>query len=147
MTAPIRRLGDFRVFARPFGPSENAEIASRAFAAVLAANHRPTGMNRGGGVCIRARSSGRQTAPSTTLCSSPVYPVLKRSDERHVTMQAYDRPVFVEDLARGVAVRLQADPRVKWFLVKALNQESIHSHNAFAVIEWARPGSWGWQNE
>jgi GTP cyclohydrolase FolE2 len=69
-----------------------------------------------------------------------VYPLLKRSDERYVTMQAYDRPVFVEDLARGVAVRLQADPRVKWFLVKVLNQESIHSHSAFAVIEWARPG-------
>ena len=30
--------------------------------------------------------------------SSPVYPLLKRSDERHVTMQAYDRPVFAEDL-------------------------------------------------
>ena len=40
-----------------------------------------------------------------------------------------------------------ADPRVKWFLVKALNQESIHSHNAFAAIEWARPGSKGWQND
>ncbi|NUQ63145.1 MAG: GTP cyclohydrolase I FolE2 [Pirellulales bacterium] len=71
--------------------------------------------------------------------SSPVYPVLKRSDERHVTMQAYERPVFVEDLARNVAVRLQADPRVKWFRVRALNQESIHSHNAYAVIQWARP--------
>src|SRR5207237_2470106 len=28
--------------------------------------------------------------------SAPVYPILKRPDERHVTMQAYDNPVFVE---------------------------------------------------
>ena len=76
-----------------------------------------------------------------------MYPLLKRSDERHVTMQAYDRPVFVEDLARGVAVRRQADPRVKWFLVKALNQESIHSHHVFAVIQWARAGRSGRQND
>jgi GTP cyclohydrolase I len=65
--------------------------------------------------------------------SSPVYPVLKRSDERHVTMRAYDKPVFVEDLVRNVAVRLQSDPRVSWFTVKALNQESIHNHNAYAI--------------
>ena len=70
--------------------------------------------------------------------SSPVYPVLKRSDERHVTMRAYDKPVFVEDLARNVAVRLQSDSRVRWFTVKALNQESIHNHNAYALIEWMR---------
>jgi len=27
--------------------------------------------------------------------SSPVYPVLKRSGERHVTTHAYDKPVLV----------------------------------------------------
>jgi GTP cyclohydrolase I len=71
--------------------------------------------------------------------SAPVYPLLKRADERHVTMQAYDNPVFVEDIVRGVAVRLQADPRVAWFRVRAVNHESIHAHNAFASVEWARP--------
>jgi len=30
--------------------------------------------------------------------SAPVYPLLKRADERHVTMQAFDNPVFVEDM-------------------------------------------------
>jgi GTP cyclohydrolase I len=68
--------------------------------------------------------------------SAPVYPLLKREDERHVTMQAYDNPVFVEDIVRNVAVRLRSDPRVAWFRVHAVNHESIHNHGAFARIEW-----------
>jgi GTP cyclohydrolase I len=70
--------------------------------------------------------------------SSPVYPILKRADERHVTMQAYEKAMFVEDIARNVAVRLQADCRVAWFKLRVLNQESIHNHNAYALIEWHR---------
>jgi GTP cyclohydrolase I len=71
--------------------------------------------------------------------SAPVYPLLKRADERHVTMQAYDNPVFVEDMVRGVAQRLQSDRRVAWFCVRALNHESIHNHSAFASLTWERP--------
>lgn len=71
--------------------------------------------------------------------SAPVYPLLKRADERHVTMQAYDNPVFVEDLIRNVAGRLQTDERVAWFRVNVVNHESIHNHNVFARIEWERP--------
>lgn len=70
--------------------------------------------------------------------SSPVYPLLKRPDEREVTMYAYDNPKFVEDLVRDVAIRLQQDPRIDWFRVHALNQESIHNHDAFAELEWSR---------
>jgi GTP cyclohydrolase I len=70
--------------------------------------------------------------------SAPVYPLLKRSDERHVTMQAYDNPVFVEDIVRNVALRLQKDHRVAWFQVRVVNHESIHNHSAFATIEWSR---------
>lgn len=70
--------------------------------------------------------------------SSPVYPLLKRPDERHVTMQAYENPVFVEDMVREVATKLKIDDRLSWFSVHAENQESIHNHNAFAQIEWAR---------
>jgi GTP cyclohydrolase I len=66
--------------------------------------------------------------------SAPVYALLKRTDERHVTMQAYDNPVFVEDVVRNAAALLRADGRVASFTVKAVNQESIHDHNAFAVI-------------
>jgi GTP cyclohydrolase I len=71
--------------------------------------------------------------------SAPVYPLLKRVDERHVTMQAYENPVFVEDMVRNVAHTLRDDPRVAWFRVGAVNQESIHNHDAFATITWARP--------
>lgn len=72
--------------------------------------------------------------------SAPVYPLLKRPDERHVTMQAYDNPVFVEDIVRNVAEELRGDARISWFRVHAINEESIHNHNAFAEIEWTRPG-------
>lgn len=71
--------------------------------------------------------------------SAPVYPLLKRADERYVTMQAFDNPVFVEDMVRSVAVALQDDHRVAWFRVHAVNHESIHNHSAFARIEWPVP--------
>ena len=35
--------------------------------------------------------------------SAPVYPLLKRADERHVTMQAFDNPVFVGSRSAGIA--------------------------------------------
>lgn len=73
--------------------------------------------------------------------SAPVYPLLKRADERYVTMQAYDNPVFVEDMVRGVIALLQNDERVAWCRVQAVNQESIHNHNAFACVEWTRAPS------
>ena len=70
--------------------------------------------------------------------SAPVYALLKREDEKAVTEQAYENPVFVEDIVRNVAERLMADRRVAWFQVRTINEESIHSHNAFARIEWER---------
>jgi GTP cyclohydrolase I len=70
--------------------------------------------------------------------SCPVYPILKRQDERHVTMQAYDKPAFVEDIVRDCAVALQRDPRVSWFKVNVENHESIHNHAAFAEVQWQR---------
>jgi GTP cyclohydrolase IB len=70
--------------------------------------------------------------------SAPIYPLLKRLDERHVTMLAYDRPAFVEDLAREVALALKSDERVAGFDLEVVNQESIHDHQAFARLEWGR---------
>ncbi len=66
--------------------------------------------------------------------SAPVYSLLKREDERHVTMQAFDNPAFVEDIARNVAVSLREDPRVAWYKVRVTNFESIHNHSAFATV-------------
>lgn len=70
--------------------------------------------------------------------SAPVYALLKRTDERFVTMQAYDNPVFVEDVVRNAAALLRADKRVSSFTIKAVNHESIHDHNAFATIIGAK---------
>jgi GTP cyclohydrolase I len=106
--------------------------------------------NQRGYVTIEVRSRpGEGTTPelvwieelvgyAESSASAPLYSLLKREDERHVTMQAYDKPAFVEDVVRDVAIRLQNDERIVWFKVHALNQESIHNHNAFAQIEWSR---------
>jgi len=106
--------------------------------------------NQRGSVAIEVRSITDAEGPPVIIwieelvaiaeqaASSPVYPILKRPDERYVTMAAYDKPAFVEDIVRDVAIALQEDERVAWFRVKAENQESIHNHNAFAEIEWSR---------
>jgi len=70
--------------------------------------------------------------------SSPVYPLLKREDEKYVTEHAFENPMFVEDIVRNVAKRLKANHRVAWFSVHVVNQESIHNHSAFARIERAK---------
>jgi GTP cyclohydrolase I len=67
--------------------------------------------------------------------SSELYSVLKRKDEKAVTERAYDNPVFVEDLVRSIAVKAGRHKLIKWFKVEAVNYESIHNHNAWAVIE------------
>ncbi len=69
-----------------------------------------------------------------SLASAPLYPVLKRVDERFVTMQAYDAPRFVEDMVRNVAVFLREDKRSDRWQVRVTNHESIHQHNAYAVV-------------
>ncbi len=71
--------------------------------------------------------------------SSALYSVLKRSDEKYVTEQAYDNPRFVEDVVREVYVELLDDTKhqkFEWFSVEAENFESIHSHNAYAYAEY-----------
>lgn len=67
--------------------------------------------------------------------SSELYALLKREDEKVVTERAYENPVFVEDLVRNIAVRLNAHPDITWYRVEAENHESIHNHNAYACIE------------
>ena len=69
-----------------------------------------------------------------TEASSELYGILKRADEKYLTERAYDNPRFVEDLVRGVAARLAADPRYAGYAVEAENFESIHNHSAFARI-------------
>jgi GTP cyclohydrolase I len=67
--------------------------------------------------------------------SSPVYPVLKRPDEKQVTEAAYDNPKFVEDIVRDLATKLDQHAELAWYRVSSENFESIHNHNAYALVE------------
>ncbi len=67
--------------------------------------------------------------------SSEVYSLLKRPDEKYVTERAYDNPMFVEDVVRNVAQRLERNPNITWFSVESENIESIHNHSAYALVE------------
>ena len=70
--------------------------------------------------------------------SAPIYPLLKRADERHVTMLAYEQPAFVEDTARHAAQLLIEDSRVSRFYLEVCNEESIHTHDVMASLSFRR---------
>ncbi|WP_026422308.1 GTP cyclohydrolase I FolE2 [Actinokineospora inagensis] len=64
--------------------------------------------------------------------SAPVIPLVKRPDERVLTMQAYEHPAFVEDMVRDLSAACRA--RGLAHRVAVRNLESIHSHDAIAVV-------------
>lgn len=65
--------------------------------------------------------------------SCPVYPLLKREDEKWVTERQYTNPKFVEDVARDLVLALRQKPGVQGFSVEVEALESIHAHNAVAA--------------
>lgn len=67
--------------------------------------------------------------------SCQLWGLLKRTDEKYVTEQAYENPKFVEDLVRDVAVLVRDMPSVLNYRIEAENFESIHNHSAYAVVE------------
>jgi GTP cyclohydrolase I len=67
--------------------------------------------------------------------SCEVYSLLKRPDEKHVTEKAYNNPMFVEDVVRTIAGKLQKNSKITWFSVESENLESIHNHSAYALVE------------
>ncbi len=96
--------------------------------------------NQRGEVTMKVRFNDRiwieeliEIAEDSASCS--LFPVLKREDEKYVTEKAFDNPRFVEDLVREVALRLRKDSRIDSFRVEVENYESIHAHNAYAMIE------------
>ena len=92
---------------------------------------------------LRAKNSSVPLTEMVALversASSELYSVLKRPDEKSVTERAYANPVFVEDLVRNIAEEANADPRIDWWRVEAENYESIHNHNAYALVEKRLP--------
>lgn len=67
--------------------------------------------------------------------SCAVYGVLKREDEKAVTEAGYDNAKFVEDVVRDVYGALANDSRITALVVEAISHESIHGHEATAIIE------------
>jgi GTP cyclohydrolase I len=43
--------------------------------------------------------------------------------------------MFVEDVVREIAHRLNKDDNFTWYAVESENFESIHNHSAYAYIE------------
>lgn len=77
---------------------------------------------------------GSAFAMIRSVGSSPVFPLIKRPDERVVTMEAHDHPSFVEDIARDLS--LACRERGVAHSVRVRNFESIHSHDAVASLSW-----------
>lgn len=70
--------------------------------------------------------------------SCPVYPLLKREDEKYVTEKAYENPKFVEDILRDLILSLRHMNDIEWFEIECENYESIHNHSAYAShVEFA----------
>ena len=65
--------------------------------------------------------------------SCPIFPVLKREDEKGVTEHAYDNPKFVEDLVRDLAIALD-NKGIEYYNLKCTAEESIHHHEAVAYL-------------
>jgi GTP cyclohydrolase I len=70
-----------------------------------------------------------------SAASSQVYALLKRPDEKHVTEQAYDNPMFVEDVVRKVSELAKKHGNIYWFSVSVESFESIHKHSAYAYVD------------
>ncbi|MBO7672009.1 GTP cyclohydrolase I FolE2 [bacterium] len=70
--------------------------------------------------------------------SCPIYPLLKREDEKFVTERAWENPKFVEDVLRDVVLKLRENKLVDEFEVDCEAFESIHNHSAWAYQKEAR---------
>lgn len=74
-----------------------------------------------------------ESAEKSSSCQ--IYSSLKRTDERFVTEHAYNNPKFVEDTVRELYNNLKENQNIKWFKIIVENEESIHTHNAYAMID------------
>jgi GTP cyclohydrolase I len=65
--------------------------------------------------------------------SCPVYPLLKRADEKWVTERQYTNAKFVEDVIRDATLFFRGHEGVTGFSLEVEALESIHAHNAWAA--------------
>ena len=66
--------------------------------------------------------------------SCGLFAILKREDEKVVTERAYDNPAFVEDVVRDIALELNQNEKIGYYVLESENFESIHNHSAYALI-------------
>jgi len=66
-------------------------------------------------------------------CSAPIRALLKREDEKFITEACFDYAGFVESICRQIADNVAALD-VRGWLVVCEHLESIHQHNAVALI-------------
>ncbi len=68
--------------------------------------------------------------------SSQMFELLKRTDEAMIVERAHKNPKFVEDCVRTMAQKIVKQfpelPDDSVIVIKQINEESIHRHNAFA---------------
>lgn len=69
--------------------------------------------------------------------SCELFGILKLEDEKYVTEKSYDNPKFVEDTVRDIAGEI-SEKGYEYWNVSCENLESIHTHNAFAEIEYGK---------
>jgi GTP cyclohydrolase I len=70
-----------------------------------------------------------------SCASEQVYSLLKREDEKYITEKAYENAAFVEDVVRNVAMKLNRHENILDYKVEVVSFESIHNHDAYAIIE------------
>ena len=83
--------------------------------------------------------------PVTTLCpcSKAISAHGAHNQRGQVTFSIRSHPPLwiedmirlVEDLVRNIAARANDAPAISWYRIEAENFESIHNHNAYALIE------------
>lgn len=76
-----------------------------------------------------------------TSGSAELYTLLKRPDEKFVTIQGYDNPKFVEDVARDVMKKVHELPGAVWAKARVRNLESIHPYDVTAYVCQEKEGS------
>lgn len=146
--APVTGKEGMMEFTCGFNASGNGDYATELLVRVPVATLCPCSKeiskygahNQRGWVTLRTTTSDHvwleeliESIEASASCA--LFPVLKRPDEKWVTETAYENPRFVEDLVREVALRMDADPRVQTYEVEVENEESIHSHNAYAYLK------------
>lgn len=75
-----------------------------------------------------------------SVASAPIRNILKREDEAYQTELMYENPVFVEDMVRLIAVKLdeKLDKNIADYSCVVNHYESIHQNFAVSVISAGR---------